>query len=206
MLVIEAGPFDQNQDDLYIPGAWDPFPYIWSATTEPLTALNNRTDTVYCGKIVGGGSTVNAMNYMRYDIYLEPNRACYIVLRQIFVTRGVAADFDGWASLGNPDWGWDGVLPYYIKASRHRNVERGSISNKANSNRVRTLLPLTRSLPRRQTSRGTIQCAGLMEHCSTPTQTTITQLQVSSRNISTLALALRESMDFSHGYVAADTV
>lgn len=65
VLVIEAGPLDQNQDDLYIPGAWSPFPYVWFATTEPLKGLNNRVESVVCGKIAGGGSTINAMNFMR---------------------------------------------------------------------------------------------------------------------------------------------
>jgi choline dehydrogenase len=33
--------------------------------------------------------------------------------------RGQAADYDHWRQLGNPGWGWDDVLPYFIK-SEHR--------------------------------------------------------------------------------------
>lgn len=32
--------------------------------------------------------------------------------------RGVATDFDDWVKLGNPGWGWDDLLPYFIKASK----------------------------------------------------------------------------------------
>ena len=31
--------------------------------------------------------------------------------------RGVPADYDGWASLGNPEWAWSRVLPYFCKGS-----------------------------------------------------------------------------------------
>jgi hypothetical protein len=50
-----------------VPGEWNPYPYLWQGlTTEPLTALNNRTSGVFCGKVVGGGTTANAMNWLRY--------------------------------------------------------------------------------------------------------------------------------------------
>ncbi|KAK8050748.1 hypothetical protein PG994_012478 [Apiospora phragmitis] len=92
--VIEAGEFDRGHADLDVPGAWSPFPYIWGLDTQPLRALDNRTELVVCGKMVGGGSNVNAMNWI----------------------RGAAADFDGWVELGNPGWGWDDLLPYFIKS------------------------------------------------------------------------------------------
>jgi choline dehydrogenase len=45
-------------------------------------------------RILGGSSAVNA---------------CYWI-------RGSAADYDGWEALGNPGWGFDGLLPYFKKA------------------------------------------------------------------------------------------
>lgn len=45
------------------------------------------------GKVLGGGSILNAM--------------CW--------NRGGADDYDVWEALGNPGWGWDGMLPYFIK-------------------------------------------------------------------------------------------
>ena len=30
--------------------------------------------------------------------------------------RGHPANYDGWAELGNEDWGWSDMLPYFKKA------------------------------------------------------------------------------------------
>ena len=46
------------------------------------------------GKTVGGGSSVNAMIYI----------------------RGQAEDYDDWRDAGCPGWGYDDVLPFFIKA------------------------------------------------------------------------------------------
>jgi len=43
--------------------------------------------------VVGGGTVVNGM----------------------FFARGAAADYDAWEQLGNPGWGWDGLLSYFKK-------------------------------------------------------------------------------------------
>jgi hypothetical protein len=45
--------------------------------------------------VVGGGTVVNGM----------------------FFARGSAGDYDAWESLGNPGWGWEGLLPYFKKVS-----------------------------------------------------------------------------------------
>ena len=33
--------------------------------------------------------------------------------------RGQAADYDGWRQLGLAGWGWDDVLPYFLKHQDH---------------------------------------------------------------------------------------
>lgn len=33
-----------------------------------------------------------------------------------FTPRGAPADYDGWAAHGVPGWGWEEVLPYFVKA------------------------------------------------------------------------------------------
>jgi choline dehydrogenase-like flavoprotein len=63
----------------------------WMYQTEPEPALNGRNGYWPRGKVLGGSSAINAM---------------------VFV-RGHPSDFDDWAALGNPGWGWADVLPYF---------------------------------------------------------------------------------------------
>ena len=35
----------------------------------------------------------------------------------MMLNRGSAADYDSWEAFGNPGWGWEGLYPYFIKAS-----------------------------------------------------------------------------------------
>jgi choline dehydrogenase len=69
----------------------------WCFKTEPEAGLNGRAINYPRGKVIGGCSAINGMIYM----------------------RGQAADYDHWRQLGNPGWGWDDVLPYFVK-SEHR--------------------------------------------------------------------------------------
>ena len=36
----------------------------------------------------------------------------------MFFDRGAAVDYDAWAYLGNPGWGFDNLLPYFEKVWR----------------------------------------------------------------------------------------
>ena len=54
-------------------------------------ALEGREIEFPRGKVTGGSSAVNAT----------------------IALRGVPADYDEWASLGNADWAWSEVLPYF---------------------------------------------------------------------------------------------
>lgn len=49
------------------------------------------------GKVLGGSGAMNAMLY----------------------ARGTDRDFDEWKSAGNPSWGWDDVLPYFVKSEKN---------------------------------------------------------------------------------------
>ncbi len=73
----------------------------WKFATEPQPGLNGRRGYVPRGKVLGGSSSVNAMIY----------------------TRGMREDYDHWAALGNAGWGWDDVLPWFMKAEHN---ERGA--------------------------------------------------------------------------------
>jgi len=77
-----------------VPGLWNPGPYFWpNIFSIPQPGLNNAVEFVPMGQVVGGGSAINAM----------------------FFHRGGIDDYNGWATLGNPGWGWDGLLPYFKK-------------------------------------------------------------------------------------------
>src|SRR3954469_14251288 len=69
----------------------------WMFKTEPEPGLGGRALNYPRGKVIGGCSAINGMIYM----------------------RGQAADYDHWRQLGNPGWGWDDVLPYFIKSEDH---------------------------------------------------------------------------------------
>ncbi|MEL0436925.1 GMC family oxidoreductase [Phycobacter sp. K97] len=73
----------------------------WAFETVPQPGLNGRKGYQPRGKALGGSSAINAMLYI----------------------RGHAGDYDEWASLGCPGWGWQDVLPYFQRAE---NNERGA--------------------------------------------------------------------------------
>ncbi|KQV81418.1 GMC family oxidoreductase [Rhizobium sp. Root1220] len=66
----------------------------WMMKTAAEAGLNGRTLPYPRGKVLGGCSSINGMIYM----------------------RGQAADYDGWRQAGNVGWGWDDVLPYFLKS------------------------------------------------------------------------------------------
>ncbi len=66
----------------------------WCYRTEPEPGLNGRSLGYPRGKVIGGCSAINGMIYM----------------------RGQAADYDHWRQLGNPGWGWDEVLPHFLRS------------------------------------------------------------------------------------------
>lgn len=69
----------------------------WRMTTGAEPGLNGRSLSYPLGKLLGGCTSVNGMIYM----------------------RGQASDYDHWRALGNCGWGWDDVLPYFIKSEDH---------------------------------------------------------------------------------------
>ena len=68
----------------------------WGYETVPQPGFNGRRGYQPRGKVMGGSTSINAMVY----------------------TRGHRDDYDHWASLGNPGWSFDEVLPLF-KRSEH---------------------------------------------------------------------------------------
>lgn len=102
VLVIEYGYL--YHDDPWITQPWQPFDpskglfhdpkLMYNFSSIPQAGLKNRESEISAAATVGGGSTVNGM----------------------FLNRGAAEDYDAWEKLGNPGWGWQGLLPYFKKS------------------------------------------------------------------------------------------
>jgi choline dehydrogenase len=68
--------------------------YDWLYQTEPDPSLLGRRSLWSAGRMLGGGSAINGMIYI----------------------RGARADYDGWAAQGCTGWTWDEVLRYFRKS------------------------------------------------------------------------------------------
>jgi choline dehydrogenase len=66
----------------------------WFYMTEPDPSLGGRPVIWHAGKMLGGGSAINGMVYI----------------------RGARYDYDAWADLGCRGWSWNEILPYFIRA------------------------------------------------------------------------------------------
>ena len=70
----------------------------WGFESEPEPHLNGRRLPIPRGRLLGGSSSINGM----------------------FHFRGHRLDFDEWRDLGCTGWGYDDVLPYFIKSERNQ--------------------------------------------------------------------------------------
>ncbi|XP_075984029.1 glucose dehydrogenase [FAD, quinone]-like [Anticarsia gemmatalis] len=73
----------------------------WSYHTEPQEKACRGYINKGCawprGKVLGGTSSINAMSYV----------------------RGHKADYDQWAADGNYGWGYEDILPYFLKSEKY---------------------------------------------------------------------------------------
>jgi choline dehydrogenase len=103
VLLLEAGPADEAEE-IRVPaastGLWSG-PFAWDDTTTPQRHAAGRSVPWPHGHTLGGGSSINAMIYM----------------------RGNPLDYDGWRdAYGCDGWGYADVLPYFRRAE---DQERG---------------------------------------------------------------------------------
>lgn len=104
VLLLEAGPTDRSIW-IHLPigygkTMWDKR-YNWCFQTDPEPSMNGRRIYWPRGKTLGGSSAINGLIYM----------------------RGQREDYDHWRALGNIGWGYDDVLPYFIRSESN---ERGA--------------------------------------------------------------------------------
>ena len=96
VLLLEAGGAD-TRPEIFIPSA---LPALfgtevdWAYLTEPEPGLDGRQIYHPRGKVLGGSSAINGMIYI----------------------RGNRQDFDRWEAAGNTGWGYEQVLPYFLRA------------------------------------------------------------------------------------------
>lgn len=70
----------------------------WKFNTEPERKACLASPEQRCywprGKVLGGTSVINGMMYI----------------------RGNKEDYDDWEAMGNPGWGYEDILPYFLKS------------------------------------------------------------------------------------------
>jgi choline dehydrogenase len=101
--LLEAGPVDAV-DEIHLPAgclALGQSKYDWAFLSDPEPGFAGRQRYLPRGRTLGGSSSTNAMIYI----------------------RGNAADYNEWAATGHNGWGWDDVLPYFLRAEDN---ERGA--------------------------------------------------------------------------------
>jgi choline dehydrogenase len=105
VLLLEAGPPDRSLW-IHLPIGYGKTMWSdtlnWRFNTEPDPNMNGRRIYWPRGKTLGGSSSINGLIYI----------------------RGQREDYDHWAALGNTGWGYDDVLPYFIRSEGN---QRGSI-------------------------------------------------------------------------------
>jgi choline dehydrogenase len=96
VLLLEAGPTDQlaaiHATDIgSMTSLWGPGEVNWGYETAPQPGLAGRTVAIAQGRVLGGGSAINAMMYV----------------------RGNPGDFDRWAADGATGWSYNDVLKLF---------------------------------------------------------------------------------------------
>ncbi len=110
VLLLESGPRDHARN-IHLPAAFYKVvggPLTWGYHTAPLRQADRRSMVYPQARVLGGGSSINAMVY----------------------ARGNAADYDAWErEEGCAGWSHAGVLPYFRRAEdneRYTNEYHGT--------------------------------------------------------------------------------
>ncbi|KAH6632090.1 hypothetical protein F5144DRAFT_592927 [Chaetomium tenue] len=96
VLVVEAGEDLSADPRVKIPAMWPQLQGTdsdWQLKSVPQDALGGREMTIAQGRLLGGSSALNAMNFV----------------------VGAREDLDAWAQLGNPGWDWESFSKHLKK-------------------------------------------------------------------------------------------
>jgi choline dehydrogenase len=95
----------------------------WCHAAEPDPTLDGRTLIWHAGKMLGGGSGMNGLVYI----------------------RGLRRDYDDWAAAGCQGWGWNDVVPYFRRAEGFEDGTLASLGTNGplSVSRIRSLHELT---------------------------------------------------------------
>ena len=110
ILVLEAGDRD-----------WSPYlqvpagrirmnvKYDWNYPAEPDPSRGGKVENWESGKVLGGTSSINGMNW----------------------SRGDRSDYDEWAALGAEGWDFQSVLPYFKRSETFEGSQRRGMRHSA---------------------------------------------------------------------------
>ena len=103
VLLLEAGPRD-NDKFIHMPATFAKVigtkrSFIYES--EPETNVGGRRLPIPQGRTLGGGSSINAMLYI----------------------RGQHEDYNSWRDLGCSGWAWSDVLPAFKRLERNERLE-----------------------------------------------------------------------------------
>jgi choline dehydrogenase len=97
VLLIEAGPDGRGVTQVVDPPSWTKLPGTaldWGYAYTPTDAVAGRAITIPRGKVLGGCSATNAMQWF----------------------RGHPADYDAWEAAGAPGWTYAAMLAYFRRS------------------------------------------------------------------------------------------
>jgi choline dehydrogenase len=96
VLLLEAGAREHPQA-VAVPPAWPMLlgtPADWANKTAPQDGADGLEVPWYRGRLLGGSSAINAMNFL----------------------RGHRSSYDRWPEAGAKGWGYDDLLPYFMRS------------------------------------------------------------------------------------------
>ncbi len=122
VLLIEGGGTDIAQPKIAFTERW-PTNFgtdtDWGHKSVPQKHLNNRVIVAPVGKIIGGGSSINATAWL----------------------RGTKQDYDAWEKAAGPNWSFQKLIPAFKRVERY---EGGDSELRGGSGAIATRMPAAR--------------------------------------------------------------